>query len=110
MPRSDSPEWFWDTSMAIGRSAEDEFFFFATNFLESLPHFFRNLGTCSETKKKHTQKKNAFFFSGFGEEKLNTPRNSSITFDFGDTTIGMDFFLVDIFAKITTIIPTIWDH
>ena len=68
MPRSDSPEWFWDTSMAIGRSAGklEDFFFCYTNFLISLPNFFGIWEHVPKPKKTHT--KMHFVFSGFGEE------------------------------------------
>ena len=79
MPRSDSPEWFWDTSMAIGRSAGklEDFFFCYTNFLISLPNFF-GIWEHVPKPKKNTHTKMHFVFSGFGEETYKKKRNSSI--------------------------------
>lgn len=113
MPRSDSPEWFWDTSMAIGRSAGklEDFFFLLYKFSYIPTELFRNLGTCSETKKKHTQKC-ILFFPDLGRKHTKKKRNSSIIHWFRRYYHWDRFFmifLVDIFAKITTIIPTIWE-
>ena len=78
MPRSDSPEWFWDTSMAIGRWFAESWksFFFATNFLIAY-RICRNLGTSSETKKK-THKQTCISFFGCGGGNIKKTRNSSI--------------------------------
>lgn len=110
MPRSDSPEWFWDTSMAIGRSAEDEFFFFCDKFPWIPTAFFSEFGNMFRNQKKtHTKKECIFFFRIWGGKIKHTTKFIHHLW-FRRYYHWDGFFLVDIFAKITTIIPTIWDH